>query len=69
MIKQLLFFLLLLLLTVGGIEKVDASEFVSVRGKELYVSDRPLRLFGINLAWSSYGRDFGNFEGKSFGLS
>ena len=61
---KLLFFLLLLLLTVAGIDTVEASDFVSVRGKELYVNDRPLRLFGVNMAWSSYGRDFGNFEGE-----
>ena len=63
MVKHLFFLLLLLLAVVVCIEQVEGSEFVSVRGKELYVNDRPLRLFGVNLAWSSYGRDFGNFEG------
>ena len=43
-------------------------ERLVIRGRNFYVggSDVPVFLIGANLAWSSYGRDFGNFEGCFF---
>jgi len=52
--------------TTAKVAFVSDRDFLTVRKGQFYIGEsrEPVFLLGVNLAWSSYGRDFGNFEGE-----